>query len=414
MRVIITYLFCLISCTQLSAQLSLKGKVITADGGKPVALANVFLANTSIGTVSNEKGEFVIEQFPAGRYDLVVSFIGYESYVISLQSNRLPVDLEIKLKIKVNELKEVVLEPYEKDGWTKWGLFFMENFIGTSAFAEDCKLMNKDVIKFRFNRKKNILQAFADDRLVIENKALGYLLKYDLISFDFDFNTKRFFYQGYPLFEEMKAKREGIQKKWISNRQDAYYGSMMHFMRSLFRNKLIEQQFEVRKIIKLSSEEQVRVKAAYLKARIPVAMNGHQVIVNDSKSDIHPDTLAYYRKVIQTPEDFNVLINQVLPGDSIAYAVDSISVGLDFSDYLQIVYPPKKAPIEYGKSIQKILRDVPITSEIFRLSSTPIIVLSNGTYFEGTNLISTQYWAWSEKIASLLPVDYWPPPKKMR
>jgi hypothetical protein len=55
----------------------------------------------------------------------------------------------------------------------------------------------------------------------------------------------------------------------MSNRAEAYYGSMMHFMRSLYRNKLIEEKFEVRKLIKLSSEEQKRVKAAYLKARIP-------------------------------------------------------------------------------------------------------------------------------------------------
>lgn len=413
MRLILIYLFCLTAGTNLFAQLSLKGKVINADGGKPIASANVFLANTSIGTVSNEKGEFVIEQFPAGRYDLVVSFIGYESYVIALQSGRLPADLEIKLKVKVDELKEVIVEPYEKHGWIKWGKFFMENFIGTSVFAEDCELVNKDVIKFRFNRKKNILQAFADDRLVIENKALGYLLKYDLISFDFDFNTRRFLYQGYPLFEEMKAKRDGIQKKWINNRQEAYYGSMMHFMRSVFRNKLVEQQFEVRKIIKLPGEEQARVKAAYLKARIPVAMSGHQVVVNDSKTDLHPDTLDYYRKVMQNPDGFNILINRILPGDSIAYAIDSVSVGLDFSDYLQIVYPPKKTPLEYGKSMLKVInRDTPITSEIFRVGKDPVVILANGTYFDGTNLISTQYWAWSEKIASLLPVDYWPPPKK--
>lgn len=413
MKLFFTILFFFISCVTLLAQTSLKGKVVTSDTHKPVVSANVFLSNTSVGTITDENGEFIITHFPDGRYDLVVSYIGYESYVISIQSNKLPASLEITLKPKVNELQEVILEPYEKDGWIKWGHFFMENFIGTSVFAEDCELMNKDVVKFRFNRKKNILQAFADDRLVIENRALGYLLKYDLLSFDFDFNTRRFLYQGYPLFEEMKAKREGIQKKWISNRQDAYYGSMLHFMRSLFRNKLIEQEFEVRKVIKLPSEEQARVKAAYLKTRIPVALNGHQVMVNDSKIDIHPDTLAYYRKVMQDPESFNVLINQVLPGDSIAYAIDSISVGLDFSDYLQVVYPPKKMPLEYGKSMRLTLhKDEPTTSQIFRLNSEPIIVLSNGTYFDGTNLFSTQYWAWSEKIATLLPFDYWPPPKK--
>lgn len=413
MRQILIYLFCILCGNSLFAQVSLKGKVVAADGGKPVASANIFLANTSVGTVSNENGEFVIDQFPAGRYELVVSFIGYEPYVTTIQSNHLPVFLEIKLKVKVNELKEVVLEPYEKDGWAKWGNFFMENFIGTSAYAEDCKLLNKEVVKFRFSKKNNTLQAFADDRLVIENKALGYLLKYDLTNFDYDFTTRRFIYQGYPQFEELEAKRDGIRKRWLANRENVYYGSIMHFMRSVYRNKLIEQQFEVRKLIKLSSDEQKRVKAAYLGARVPVIKNGRNILVTDnSKIELHPDTLAYYRKVMQDPESFSILINQVLPGDSIAYAIDSLVAGLDFKDYLQIVYTPKKTPVEYARSMRKILPEGPITSEIFRVKEDPIVVFSNGSFFDGTNFITSGYWAWSEKIAVLLPYDYWPPPRK--
>jgi len=246
---------------------------------------------------------------------------------------------------------------------------------------------------------------------VIENKALGYVLKYDLVRFEFDFNTRMFIYQGYPLFEEMDAKREGIRKRWIANRQDAYYGSMMHFMRSLYRNKIIEQHFEVRRLIKISTEEKKRVKAAYTKASVPVSFNDHNVIVtNDNKSGLDPDTLAYYRKVMQQPESFNILINRVLQGDSIAYAIDSIAAGLEFENYLQVVYTPKKMPQEYIRTLLKPI-DGPITSEIFRVANEPIIVLANGSYFEGTNLISSGYWAWSEKIASLLPLDYRPPPK---
>ncbi len=288
----------------------------------------------------------------------------------------------------------------------------MENFIGTSAFAEDCKLLNKEGIKFRFSKKNNILQAFADERLVIENKALGYIVKYALTRFTFDFNTKMFLYQGYPLFEEMETNRDRIRKKWLSNREEAYYGSMMHFMRSLYRNKLIEQKFEVRKLIKLSSEEQKRVKAAYMKARIPISMNGNMVVTDDSKSGLPPDTLAYYRKVMQDPAGFDILINQLLPGDSIAYAIDSLMAGFEFSDNLQVVYPPKKTPFEYSRTMRRTPSELPITSELFRVTRDPIVVLANGNFFEGTNLISSGYWAWSEKIAALLPTDYWPPPKK--
>lgn len=411
MRWTLVLIIWLVIKTPSLGQQAIRGRVIDAGNHKAIASANVFLSNTSIGTITNENGEFAIEHFPSGRFDLVVSFIGYESYIISLSSNKLPEKLEAELKPKVNELQEVIVEPYEKNGWEKWGTFFIENFIGTSVFATDCKLLNSEVIKFRHNKKNNTLQAFANDRLVIENKALGYILRYDLIRFEYNFNARTFIYQGYPLFEEMEAKREGILKRWIANRQDAYFGSMMHFMRSLYRNKIVEQHFEVRRLIKISSEEKSRVKAAYIKARVPVSFNDRNVIVTDDKrSGLDPDTLAYYRKVMQQPESFDVLINRVLPGDSIAYAIDSIAAGLEFGNYLQVIYTPKKMSWEYTKTLAKPI-DGPITSEIFRVANEPIVILANGSYFEGTNLISSGYWAWSEKIASLLPLDYWPPLK---
>jgi hypothetical protein len=62
--------------------------------------------------------------------------------------------------------------------------------------------------------------------------------------------------------------------------------------------------------------------------------------------------------------------------------------------------------------MRKTLIEGPITSELSRITTDPIMVLANGSYFEGMNLISSGYWAFSEKIASLLPTDYWPPPKK--
>lgn len=393
------------------AQVDLGGKVLSSDNKIPVASANVYISNSSVGTVTDEKGQFVIRNFPAGRYDLVVSCIGYETQVITLSSSQLPPVLTILLKPKINELQEVIVEPYEKNGWEKWGSFFMENFIGTSAFSRDCKLLNKEVIKFRFSKKNNTLKAIANDRLVIENRALGYVLKYDLTRFEYDFGTRIFLYQGYPLFEEMETKRKGLQKRWAENREDAYYGSVMHFMRSLFRNKLVEQDFEVRKLIKLPDAEKKRVRALYRAQAVNAAING-TVMVDGQLPGLRRDSAAYYRKVMNEPESMNVLINTVLTGDSIAYALDSATVGLEFNDYLQVVYTKKKTPPEYQKMLPRGVTSILLTSELFRTSPNPIMVLASGNYFEGTDLITSGYWAWSEKIANLLPNEYWPSPKK--
>ncbi|MES2004776.1 MAG: carboxypeptidase-like regulatory domain-containing protein [Bacteroidota bacterium] len=397
------------------AQVSLNGQVLGADNKQPIASANVYLSNSSIGTITNEKGQFIIHNFPSGRYDLVVSCIGYVTQVITVSSAQLPPSLKVLLKPNVQELQEVIVEPYEKNGWEKWGSFFIENFIGTSAFAADCKLLNKDVVKFRFSKKNNILKVIANDRLVIENKALGYLLKYDLTLFEYNFTTRIFIYQGYPLFEEMDTKRKGLQRRWKENREDAYFGSIMHFMRSLYRNKLIEQNFEVRKLIKLSDTEKKRVRNLYRAQVVNAAIEGTAIKINNGiaePGEMRRDSAAYYRKVMNEPESLNILINKVLPGDSIAFALDSVTVGLEFTDYLQVVYTKKQTPPEYKKMLPKGVESMPLTSDIFRTRDNVIMVLASGNYFEGIDLITSGYWAWSEKIAAMLPNDYWPEPKK--
>ncbi|MFX5537743.1 hypothetical protein ABTD88_19250, partial [Acinetobacter baumannii] len=88
---------------------------------------------------------------------------------------------------------------------------------------------NPEVLKFRFKKKENTHKVVADEPLVIENKALGYILKYSLTAFEFNFTTNVFYYQGYPFFTEMETDKASKIKKWQRNRFDAYRGSLMLF-----------------------------------------------------------------------------------------------------------------------------------------------------------------------------------------
>jgi len=418
-RSVFVLVLSLACCTISFGQMVLKGRIIASDTHKPVIAANVFLSNTSVGTISDDKGEFVIHRFPEGRFDMVISFIGYETYHVTVQSNQLPDQLEILLQPKTEELQEVTVESYDKYGWEKWGTVFTENFIGTSAFAENCKLINKDVVRFRLDKKTNTIKATADDQLLIENNALGYILKYNLIKFEFNLDTKEFMYQGFPFFEEMKTNRNGLEKRWMENRQTAYYGSLTHFMRSLYRNKLQEEQFEVRKWVLVPDEERKRVKAMYpveAKKLVPkrttiLTEKGNSVVVEDSANVIRADSLVYYQSIMQQQDQKNVLINILLPGDSLAFAIDSVTAGLQFEDHLQILYRPKRNPVEYQKYILRNTYYLPVSSGLYRTSPKLVVVLANGSYFEGINLMTTGFWAWWEKMCNKLPYEYWPPKK---
>ncbi|MFN7585215.1 MAG: hypothetical protein ACK5RI_04815, partial [Bacteroidota bacterium] len=50
-------------------------------------------------------------------------------------------------------------------------------------------------------------------------------------------------------------------------------------------------------------------------------------------------------------------------------------------------------------------------SRIKLTSNDEIIVLSNGSFFDAAHLINYGYWAFWERISTLLPLDYKPPPQ---
>ncbi len=86
------------------AQLSVSGKIIDAEDGKPLPGATV-KAGSFRGTVTNEKGGFSLKNVPKGVDLLEVSYVGYESQLVKIQ------DLEkvIKLQRSLFNADEVVI-----------------------------------------------------------------------------------------------------------------------------------------------------------------------------------------------------------------------------------------------------------------------------------------------------------------
>ena len=144
----------------------LRGEVTDGEKNKPVPFASVFLNNTSVGTKTNEEGRFELN-IPDGKYELIVSSVGYETFNQTIVAKELNETINIKLKIKAPQLESVIVEAFEKDGWNKWGQFFLENFIGTSANALDCKIKNTEAIRFRNSKKNQELTAIALEPLII-------------------------------------------------------------------------------------------------------------------------------------------------------------------------------------------------------------------------------------------------------
>jgi len=376
-------LLSLLSLGEVSAQAVISGQVIDADTRQPVVAASVFLTNTTIGTIADAQGNFSLS-IPPGKYDVVFSSIGYYTRVISTTSaDSFAI---VKLTARPKMLEDVEIR-FEKDGWEKWGKFFLENFIGTTDLSADCRLKNPGVLRFKHDRKKGELEVIAREPLIIENKALGYNVRYQMENFIYEFNTRQLYFDGFPYFEEMKGG-SGRQKKWASNRLAAYEGSMMHFMRALYRNKLAAEGFEVHRLkkIKNMAKDSVRKRIAS-GSSFSISVGGDNIL--------------------SQPDMIDVMSKQLLTGDSIAYATDSVTVVLEFPDYLDVMYTKRKAPVKYIELYPKATRDM--ISQVTLNEATAVNIQYNGTFTPTTGLLSLGYWAWREKMATLLPLNYQPP-----
>ena len=86
-----------------------EGKVIDALTKKPIVFANVYLLNSSIGTITNSDGDFILK-VPASETDKTVgvSFIGYHNVELKLSAFN-PEDNVIKLEPSSVQIKEVII-----------------------------------------------------------------------------------------------------------------------------------------------------------------------------------------------------------------------------------------------------------------------------------------------------------------
>lgn len=369
---------------QAQAQHIISG-IVVDESNKPITGASVFLNTTSIGTTTNNDGVFRFDA-PAGRFDLIVSSVGYQTSNQTINTTTAAA-LRIVLKIKATELETVVAEPFEPNGWEKWGRFFIENFIGTSDVAKGCRLNNPQVLKFRHNKRKGTLIAVATGPLEIENKTLGYTIKYQLEDFLFDFNSRYIFYAGYPFFTNVSGG-EARQKTWNKRRADVYYGSMLHFMRSLYQNKLGEEGFEVRRLQKIPNTEKQRVRQVYKNSFVRTEKGVTQLALKK-------DSAVYYNNVQQQPDVINVASAAFINADSITTKTDSGTVLLHFENYLLITYKSKPAAPAYVLQFPR--SGTSQTSEINLLNSNGVEVFVNGAFFSPLDLLTSGYWAWRGK-----------------
>ena len=74
-KIIFIYSLCFTNTNYVGV---LKGQVFSAENQLPLAGSNIFISGTDIGTISDEKGLFIVNDVPQGYYNISASYMGYE------------------------------------------------------------------------------------------------------------------------------------------------------------------------------------------------------------------------------------------------------------------------------------------------------------------------------------------------
>jgi len=351
-----SYLFPLLIfiSSNVFGQFTITGKVVDSTTKEPLFGASVFAQNTTSGTTTNREGEFSLS-LKSGGYELIVSFTGYQSKEIRISNNDNN-PLQIDMTKEEKSMEEVVIRSSNevKDGWDKYGKFFLENFIGSTPNAQQCTLQNPDAVHFYYYKKSEKLKVLATEPLVIANRALGYNLRYQLDSFMYYYKTQVSSYRGYCFFSEMDSSF-AQQRIWSANRKKAYDGSKLQFMRSYYDSTLTDDGYEI-----------ALLDSIYDK-RFDVVRNPYDTTYYGVFDSTHEVEVYYPRKI------------------SITYK--------------------KKPEIEYLKKFKLPLN---VGSQISYIDLLDAIeIKENGYFYDQKDWVSQGYWSW-KNLADLLPYDYIP------
>ena len=223
----------------------IKGTVYDEKTKSVIYSASVYFNGTASGALSDLNGNFVLDVSKYSSMPLTVSALGYFSATITDFSSGKPV--LIYLKPKVFELNEVVVNARSHSRERRENMVIFRNeFLGINGNALNCEITNENDIKFIYESGNDTLKAYASKPINIENKALGFNITYYLDKFEFCKKDQTFSFTGNMMFKEDSVTGPAQKQLFERKRKNAYLGSRMHFMRSLWLDNLNDAGFTVK------------------------------------------------------------------------------------------------------------------------------------------------------------------------
>lgn len=387
------------------SQIRLDGQVRDARTQQPLAFATVFLANTTYGTTTDSTGYFALAGMPAGQYEFMVSFVGYDLYK-NLLDLRQSVTLTPGLQPAAH-LAEVVVRPAENRPADYRQ--FLRQFFGMSALSQQCRIENPKEITVVVDQRRHELVAIAPRHLSVINQALGYRITYHHFDFRVDYTGRRITFVAAPVFEELKSTEARQQQRWEVNRRKAYAGSLPHFLRSVREDRLAQEGFRVEAmVIALNSgpiQQRIRQAGDSLATVLAPAPGIVALVYQQplSAAQINQAGTEAGQVRLQSPFDLRVTYKSEQPDAQYAALVLEARRS-ELLNAAKSQWQANKTDVTPGRN--QLYEPVLEVSELHLLGPAAIIQ-PNGYLTNPLSVKVDGYWAF-EKVGEALPFDYVP------
>ncbi|MEL6557703.1 MAG: carboxypeptidase-like regulatory domain-containing protein [Bacteroidota bacterium] len=223
---------------------SLSGYLTDSLSGKIISQAHIYLDLTDIGTLTDDKGFFRLDDIPEGAYDMVISHVSYGVHNFILNLNKNEEDLKVRIKPKLNILRELEIVSLKDVEYERYIKLFKREVLGETENAKLCVINNpQDLFIYTDSTYgKNEFEIYANGPLSVTNYALGYDIFIDLVFFEA--RESQVLFIARTNFSPVKSGSKKISRKWVKNRKDNYYGSIRHFSATMNKKRIAKKQFD--------------------------------------------------------------------------------------------------------------------------------------------------------------------------
>ena len=246
--IVLLWLSCFLPAVDLTAQSEVRATVVDAATGQPLPFATAFYDGTTVGTVTDESGLFVLPAPRTPAPTLVITHVGYESFRLPLTGEKLPPRITLEAVPTLTATVEVDDRNNRENNLRE----FLERYLGNDDWGRRSTLANDSVLYFERHYREDTLsteqpinlRARSLAPLEIDLPDLGYRVSVDLKHFTLDYRTGGMRFLASYYYQPYEGNGTPLPRH-AQNRRTAYYNSPQHFLRALYRDSLQAEGYAV-------------------------------------------------------------------------------------------------------------------------------------------------------------------------